>query len=151
MRIDATDATDYVDQLPPDRAQAVTRLLAVLREHLPTGFEETMQYGMPSFVVGKKMYPAGYHCDPDLPLPFVSVGNQKGHVGLYHMGIYAMPDVLAWFQDEWPRHVPTKLDMGKSCIRFKRMDRIPYELVGELAEKISPSEWILAYEARVRR
>ncbi|MDX1418321.1 MAG: DUF1801 domain-containing protein [Rubricoccaceae bacterium] len=147
--LDERDA--YLEALPPERQDAVRRLLDTLRHHLPEGFEETMAYGMPAFVVPHSRYPDGYHCDPEQPLPFVSVANQKGHVGLYHMGIYADPDLLDWFQTEWPNHVPTKLDMGKACIRFKRMDRIPYDLVAQLAERVTPDDWIERYEAAVKR
>jgi len=151
MRIDADSIDDYVAKLPDDRAEAVDALLRTHREHLPAGFGEGLEYGMPTFFVPHEQYPAGYHCDPARPLPFISIGNQKNHIGLYHMGLYAAPDLLSWFEAEWPKHVPTKLDMGKSCIRFKRVDRIPYDLIAELAEKMTVDEWIGVYERVVKR
>ncbi|MEL6610538.1 MAG: DUF1801 domain-containing protein [Bacteroidota bacterium] len=151
MRIDADSVEDYLSKLPDDRADAMSRLVQLFRDHLPVGFEERLQYGMPSFVVPHRTYPDGYHCDPSLPLPFVSVGNQKRHIGLYHSGLYAMPDLLEWFTSSWPAHVPTKLDMGKSCIRLKRMDTIPYALLQELAVRVTPEAWVDVYEANVKQ
>lgn len=138
---------DYLASLPPDRADAVRRLLDVFRVHLPPGFEETMAYGMPSFVVPHSRYPDGYHCDPSQPLPFISIGNQKRHVSLYHSGLYADPELMAWFETTWPEHVPTKLNAGKSCVRFTRMDRIPYDLIAELAGRVTVDDWVARYEA----
>lgn len=106
---------------------------------------------MLSYVVPKSIYPEGYHCTPDLPLPFVSIGNQKKHIGFYHMGIYAMPELMQWFTNEYPKHSKYKLDMGKSCIRLKRMDDIPYDLLSELCRKVSPTEWIATYEDAIKR
>lgn len=110
-----------------------------------------MSYGMIGWVVPHSLYPAGYHCSPELPLPFMSVASQKNFVALYHMGIYADNALLEWFQSAYADAVPTKLDMGKSCIRFKRVDRIPFDLVGELAAKMTPDEWISRYESAFRR
>ena len=105
-----------------------------------------MSYGMLGWVVPHSLYPAGYHCSPELPLPFLNLASQKNFIALYHMGIYADDKLLAWFQEAYAQAIPTKLDMGKSCIRFKRMDRIPFDLIGELASKMSPSDWIGMYE-----
>lgn len=140
----------YIKQLPDDRRAACTRLRMVIKENLPAGFKETIGYKMPAYVVPKSTYPAGYHCDPSLPLPFLNFASQKSHIGLYHMGIYADPALLAWWQAEWPRHVKTKLDMGKSCVRFKKPEAIPYDLVGELCTKMTPDDWIALYEGTVR-
>lgn len=96
-------------------------------------------------------YPAGYHCDPTLPRPFLSFASQKRFIGLYHMGIYADPQLLSWFRGDYPKHVKTKLDMGKSCIRFQRVERIPYALIAELVRKVSVDAWIAQYEAGRRR
>lgn len=146
MRIDADTIPDYIAALESERAEAISGLLDVLRRHLPPGFTETMQYGVPSFVVGLDRYPAGYHCSPEDPLPFISVASRKRYIALYHMGIYADGASLAWFENAWPTYVPTKLDMGKSCIRFARPDRIPFELIGQLAERMTVDEWIALYE-----
>jgi uncharacterized protein YdhG (YjbR/CyaY superfamily) len=141
---------DYIAGLPPERQEVVAKLCAVLRDNLPAGFAETISYGLPGWVVPKSVYPAGYHCDPKLPLPFVSVGSQSAHVALYHMGLYADPALMAWFTGEWPKHTDTPLDIGKSCLRFKKLDRIPYGLVGALAARMTPADWIALYERALR-
>ena len=136
----------YVDQLPDDRRLVVNKLRKTILENLPEGFEETMGYGMIGYVVPHTIYAAGYHCDPKLPLPFMGVASQKNFVALYHMGLYANQELMSWFADEYSKYSKTKLDMGKSCIRFKKMDQIPYELIAQLARKITVNEWIETYE-----
>jgi len=147
----AATVAEYLKQLPEDRRAACTRLRRTIKANLPKGFRETIGYGMPAYVVPKSIYPDGYHCDPALPLPFLSFASQKGHVGFYHMGIYADPKLLKWFTGEWSKRVDAKLDMGKSCIRLKKVDAIPYELLGELCTKMTPEDWIALYERQVRR
>ncbi len=120
-------------------------------KNLPKGFEEGMGYGMLGYVVPHSRYPAGYHCDPKQPLPFVSLASQKNFIALYHMGLYMMPSLLHWFQEEYSKHSKKKLDMGKSCIRFKKADDIPYDLIGELMKKVSPDEWIACYESKLKK
>lgn len=139
------DVLAYLDALEPERRAVMERLMDVIRSNLPDGFEEVMQYGMPSWVVPHALFPDGYHVDPSLPLPFLSLGSQKRHIGLYHMGIYADEALLEWFTHEYPKHCSTKLDMGKSCIRFKNMAKIPDELVAELCTKMTPEDWIQRY------
>ena len=139
------DVLAYLDALEPERRAVMERLMNVIRSNLPDGFEEVMQYGMPSWVVPHALFPDGYHVDPSLPLPFLSLGSQKRHIGLYHMGIYADEALLEWFTHEYPKHCSTKLDMGKSCIRFKNMAKIPDELVAELCTKMTPEDWIQRY------
>jgi uncharacterized protein YdhG (YjbR/CyaY superfamily) len=146
MQIKASHIQEYLDQLPDDRLAVVERLRSIFLEKLPDGFEETMSYGMITYVVPHSIYPAGYHCDPKQALPFLSVASQKNFVAVYHMGIYADPTLLEWFTTAYPQHAKGKLDMGKSCIRFKKMDDIPYELLGELAEKMSATAWVTMYE-----
>ena len=147
----ATTPEQYLAELPAERRQAVEALRQTVLRHLPPGFEETMAYGMLAYVVPHSLYPAGYHCDPKQPLPFVSIASQKKSINLYHMGIYALPELLQWFQQEYPKHSKAKLDMGKSCIRFKKTEQIPHELLAELMRKVSPEEWIRTYETRFRR
>ena len=142
---------EYLSALPAERKEAVEKLRQTINDNLPVGFEETMGYGMIAYVVPKSIYPAGYHCDKDLPLPFINIASQKNFIALYHMGIYANPDLLNWFIAEYPKHCISKLDMGKSCIRFKKLDQIPYQLIGELATKISPEQWITDYEQQFKR
>lgn len=138
---------DYIAQLPEERQEAVQKLRETIQAHLPDGFEEGMSYGMISYVIPHSLYAAGYHVNEKEPLPFISLASQKNYVAFYHMGVYAFPEILDWFKEEYKKRVPTKLDMGKSCIRLKKMDQIPYELVGELCEKITPEEYIERYEA----
>jgi uncharacterized protein YdhG (YjbR/CyaY superfamily) len=137
----------YVDSLPEERKVAIEKMRQAIKETLPKGFEEVMCYGMLGYVVPHSLYPKGYHCDPKLPLGFISLASQKNFVALYHMGIYAKPELLDWFVGEFPKHSKSKLDMGKSCIRFKKMNDIPYELISELASKMTVQDWIDCYES----
>lgn len=137
----------YLAALEPERRGTVETLMVTVRSNLPAGFEEVIGYGMPSWVVPHSLYPAGYHCDPELPLPFLSVAAQSRHFALYHMGLYGDAALLDWFRDAWTRHSPRRLDMGKSCIRFRKAEHIPHDLIGELCTKMSPADWIARYEA----
>ncbi len=150
MQSQAATVNDYLEELPEERLAAMSKLRRVIKKNLPKGFKETMGYGMPAYVVPHSLYPDGYHCDPKLPLPFLSIASQKNFIAVYHMGIYADPKLLAWFTKEYAKRVPTKLDMGKSCIRMKRIENIPYELFGELAAKMTPEQWIKMYEKNVK-
>jgi uncharacterized protein YdhG (YjbR/CyaY superfamily) len=138
---------DYIEKLPDERKEAFNRLRETILKHLPTGFEECISYGMIGYVVPHSLYPKGYHCDPKLPLPMINLANQKNFIALYHMGVYANPDLLNWFVGEFPKHSKSKLDMGKSCIRFKKMNDIPYDLIAELIAKVSVEKWIESYES----
>lgn len=120
-------------------------------EQLPAGFSETMSYGMIGYVVPHALYPPGYHCDPKLPLPFINIASQKQYIAVYHMGLYADKDRMDWFVTAYAQHCSGKPDMGKSCIRFKKPDRIPYALLGELAAQMTPQQWIALYESQVKR
>ena len=145
MTSTATSVDEYIAALPAERKQILQNLRDIFLENLPPGFSEVMSYGMVGFVVPHDLYPAGYHCDPKLPLPFINIASQKNFIAIYHMGIYADPILLAWFQSEYAKVCPTKLDMGKSCIRFKKMEDIPFELIAKLATKMSPEQWITLY------
>jgi uncharacterized protein YdhG (YjbR/CyaY superfamily) len=140
----------YIEGLPADRIPVIQKLRQIILEKLPAGFQECMSYGMIGYVVPHSLYPAGYHCDPKLPLPFLSLASQKNFIAIYHMGIYAEPNLMAWFQTEFAKVCKSKLDMGKSCIRFKKMDDIPFDLIGQLASKINPQEWIDLYTKAFR-
>ena len=142
---------EYVDSLPDERKSVIENIRKTVLDNLPEGFEETMGYGMLGYVVPHSIYPSGYHCDPKMPLPFISVASQKNFIALYHMGIYADESLLNWFVAEYPKHCKTKLDMGKSCIRFKKMNDIPYELLGQLVAKMSVQDWISLYEKNLNR
>lgn len=146
MRYEVNSIEDYIREIPEDRKQAIEKLRLVIKNNLPKGFEETIAYGMIGYVVPHSIYPSGYHVNPKEPLPFISIASQKNFIAIYHMGIYIYPDVLAWFQEEYPKYVKTKLDMGKSCIRFKNVNNIPYDLIGELCGKIALADYVDKYE-----
>lgn len=141
----------YLESVPPEWKPAYSELLNVFRSHLPAGFEETISYGLPSFVVPHSLFPAGYHCKPSEPLPFISIRVGKGGLSVYHMGLYAHKDLMDWFTKAYAEKGNTKLDMGKSCIRFKKPAQIPYGVMGELAGKMTPGEWIDAYQQLLKK
>ena len=151
MQIKANTVEEYMSQLPEDRKQPMQSLRDIIKKNLPTGFEETISYGMIGYVVPHSIFPAGYHCKPEEQLPFLNIASQKNFIALYHMGIYANEALLQWFLAEYPKYSKSKLDMGKSCIRFKKPDQIPLELIGELATKISVNEWIDMYQKAFRK
>jgi hypothetical protein len=151
MTSTAKTPEEYLEHLPEERKEAFLKLRNTISENLPKGFSEEMNYGMIGFVVPKSLYPNGYHCDPKLPLPFMGIASQKNFIALYHMGIYAKKELHDWFVNEYPKHATNKLDMGKSCIRFKNPNKIPFELIGELSSKMGPEEWIGIYERNIKR
>ena len=142
MQSKATTVDEYLDSLPEDRRDAVSKLRKEIKKNLPKGFQEGMSYGMIGFVIPHSLYPRGYHCDSKQALPFINIASQKNFVAVYHMGVYANKKLLDWFVNEYPKHTAARLDMGKACIRFKKMDTIPYKLFGELATKITAQQWI---------
>lgn len=150
MKIEANSPQEYLDKLPPDRKEALEKLREVIIENLPEGFEETMSYGMIGYVVPKSIYPKGYHANPKLPLPFLNLASQKNFIALYHMGVYADKALLDWFTKQYGQRSPAKLDMGKSCIRFRKLDLIPYSLIGELVQKMTAEDWINLYEKSIK-
>lgn len=147
MQSKAATPQEYLEELSKDRKEVVGKLRKIVLENIPKGFEEEMSYGMLGYIVPHSIYPKGYHCDPKLPLAFMCIASQKNFVALYHMGIYADPKLLNWFIEEYPKHCKAKLDMGKSCIRFKKMDAIPYDLIAQLVAKVSVENWISMYES----
>ena len=147
----ATNPEEYIKELPADRKEAIAKLRDTILKNMPKGFKEVMSYGMIGYVVPHHEYPDGYHCDPKLPLPFASIASQKNFIAFYHMGLYAMPELLKWFVTEYVKQSPAKLDMGKSCIRFKKPEHIPYKLIGELIKKVSVKDWIKVYEENIKR
>ena len=151
MRIAADTIDEYMANVPKERQELFNRLWEVISDNIPEGFEQGLSYGFPSYVVPLSAYPDGYHCKAKEPLPFLSVASQKNFVALYHMGIYADMELMDWFTSEFPKHVKTKLDMGKSCIRFKKPENIPFELIGELVGKMTSDQWIKIYEAAFKK
>jgi uncharacterized protein YdhG (YjbR/CyaY superfamily) len=150
MQSKAKTVKEYLTSLPEDRKKAVSELRTVILKNLPKGFAEEISYGVIGYVVPHSLYPDGYHCDPNLPLPFMGMASQKNFVSFYHMGIYADKKLLDWFTKEYPKYANSKLDMGKSCIRFKKMDGIPLKLIGELVSKVKAEDWITIYEKNIK-
>ena len=151
MTYEAETPKEYIEQLPKERQEAIQKLRTVIKNNLPKGFEEGILYKMIGYFVPLSTYPNGYHCQPGTPLPFINIASQKNSVNLYHSGIYSNPDLLNWFVAAYPKHCKRKLDMGKSCIRFKKMEEIPFDLIGELCSKITVNEWITIYENALKK
>lgn len=146
-----TNPEEYIASLPEDRKIIVSAIRKALLKNLPKGFEEGIGYGMLCYSVPHSLYPNGYHCNPKLPLPFISLGSTKGHISLHHMGLYGSSALLDWFIAEWPNHSTKKLDMGKGCVRFKKAEDVPLKLIEELAKKMTPKQWIETYENAFKR
>lgn len=151
MRSGANTMEEYILSLPVDRQAAVRLMHQCIVQNLPEGFEEAFGYGMPGYVVPYSVYPAGYHCKPKQPLPFIGFASQKQSINFYHMGLYADPALMKWFVAEFPKHCSDRLDMGKSCVRFRKVNNIPYGLIGALVSKVSVSQWIETYERVLKR
>jgi len=151
MQSKATTVEAYVAELPEDRQKMINEFRKVIKKNLPKGFQECMNYGMIGWVVPHSKYPGGYHCNTKDPLPFMGLASQKNSVNFYHMGIYGDPKLLKWFKDEHAKASSKKLDMGKSCVRYKKAEDIPLKLIGELAAKISVDDWIARYEKMLKR
>ena len=151
MKAEGTTVKEILTNLPADRIEPFNKLHNVIVQNLPKGFEAAMSYGGLGYVIPHSLYPAGYHCKPSEALPFAGLVSQKNSINFYHMGIYSDPKLLEWFVSEYPKHTKQKLDMGKSCIRFKKMDDIPYKLIGDLMKKMSAKQWITIYENNLRK
>jgi len=150
MKATGKTVKDILINLPKDRAEPFNKLHDVIVKNLPKGFEAAISYGGLGYVIPHTLYPAGYHCKPIEPLPFAGIASQKDSINFYHMGIYSDPLLLKWFVTEYPKHSKQKLDMGKTCVRFKKLDEIPFKLIGELMKKMSAKEWIEKYEATLK-
>ena len=146
MQISASTLEEYLTQVPEERKESFKKLFETISENLPDGFQQEITYGMIGWNISLETYPAGYHCTPNTPLPFINLASQKNFIAIYHMGIYADPELLNWFVGEFPKHSSRKLDMGKSCIRFKKAADIPFDLIAELCQKMTPEDWISLYE-----
>lgn len=151
MQYNATTPEDYISQIPEDRKESVQKIRKVIQDNLPEGFEEGILYKMLGFYVPHSVYPDGYHCNPKDPLPFINIASQKNFIALYHSGLYAKKELYDWFVAEYPKHCKYKLDMGKSCVRFKKIEDIPYDLIAELATKMTVNEWISIYESAIKK
>lgn len=151
MKTTGATVEEILENIPEDRKEAFHKLHQTILDHLPAGFEPGISYGALGYVIPHTLYPAGYHCKPSEPLPFASLASQKNSINFYHMGIYADPALLDWFVAEYPKHSAQKLDMGKSCIRFKKLDQIPYDLIGALMQKMTAQQWIDLYERMLNK
>jgi uncharacterized protein YdhG (YjbR/CyaY superfamily) len=151
MQIPADSVIDYISKIPEDRQEVFKKLFDTINDNLPEGFKEGVSYGMVGWGVPLETYPAGYHCAPGTPLPFMALASQKNFIAFYHMGIYADPELLEWFVAEYPKYSKRKLDMGKSCVRFKKMDDIPFELIAEVSKKMTVENWINIYESQFKK
>ena len=147
MKANGTTVEEILANLSEERIEPFNNLHEIIVKNLPSGFEAGISYGGLGYVIPHSLYPNGYHCKPSEPLPFAGIASQKGSINFYHMGIYADPQLLDWFVSNYPKHSKQKLDMGKSCIRFKKLDAIPYELIGELMKKMTAQDWIDKYES----
>ena len=150
MNLKADSVEDYIAKVPKGKRPGIIKLREIIRENIPKGFTETLSYGMIGYVVPHSIYPGGYHVDLKLPLPFINIAAQKNFIALYHHGLYADPNLLQWFKEEYAKLPINKLDMGKSCIRFKNPEKIPFELIGTLVSKMSVQDWIDLYESQLR-
>ena len=151
MKVEGKTVNEILANIPEDRKAQFNKLHQVIVKNLPKGFEAAISYGGLGYVVPHSIYPSGYHCKPVEPLPFAGIASQKNSINFYHMGIYANPELMEWFVKEYPKHCKQKLDMGKSCVRFKKPDDIPFQLIGELMKKMSVKEWIDLYESKLKK
>lgn len=151
MNAPSTTVEEILGNIPAEHKKAFNKLHQVISENLPQGFVAAISYGGLGYVVPHSIYPSGYHSKPSEPLPFAAIASQKNSINFYHMGIYSDATLLEWFVSEFPKHTSQKLDMGKSCIRFKKTDAIPFDLIGELMKKISVEDWIRTYERTLKR
>ena len=151
MKIEANSPEEYLTKIPEERQEAMNKLWQVITDNIPEGFAPVMQYNMPSYVVPHSIFPDGYHVNPSIPLPFLSIASQKNFIAFYHSGIYANPEISEWFIAEYPKHVKTKLDMGKSCVRFKKPELIPFELIAELMKKITVQDYVDIYQSNIKK
>lgn len=151
MQIPATSVEDYISKIPEERQEVFRKFFNTVNDNLPKGFQENISYGMIGWAVPLEVYPAGYHCTPGSPLPFMALASQKNFIAFYHMGMYANPELLEWFVAEFPKYSKRKLDMGKSCVRFKKMDDIPFELIAEVCKRMTIEDWITCYESTFKK
>jgi hypothetical protein len=151
MQSAAVTPEEYLENLSEDRKPIVTTIRNTILQNIPEGFIEIMNYGMLGYVVPHTLYPSGYHCDPKQPLPFIGLASQKAHISFYHMGLYADSELTTWFQDEWTKISKKKLDMGKSCVRFKKAEDVPIDLLAALVRQLTPQAWIALYETNFKK
>jgi len=151
MKSEATSVEEYISSLHPERQEVIEKLRDAVRQNLPEGFEESMSYGMIGYSVPLSIYPKGYQGKGKQPLPFIHIASQKNHVALYHMGLYTEKPLLEWFEEDYQNQTGSKPDIGKSCLRFKKMNKISYRLIAELSTKMTPREWAAKCDQMIRK
>lgn len=151
MKAEGTTVEEILANIPSERKEAFNKLHKVIVSNMPKGFQPAISYGGLGYVVPHTIYPAGYHCKPSEPLPFAGLASQKNSINFYHMGVYAKPELLDWFVAEYPKYSKQKLDMGKSCVRFKKTEEIPYDLIAQLMQKMTVEDWVELYEKNIKR
>lgn len=149
MQSGAATVAEYVKSLPPDRREAIEALRKVILANIDPIIEEGMSYGMIGYYIPHRHYPPGYHCTPELPLPYAGLASQKNHLSYYTMAIYGDEKEVDWFKSEWKK-TGKKMDMGKSCIRFKKLDDLPLELIAASLRRTPAAKFIEQYERVIR-
>ncbi|GJM24448.1 MAG: hypothetical protein DHS20C16_08630 [Phycisphaerae bacterium] len=144
MQSKAKTVKEYLDALPEDRRKALQAVRKVIKANLDKGYKEGMQYGMIGYFVPHTIYPDGYHCDPSEPLPFASIASQKNHMAIYMMCVYSDAKLQEWFKKAWAK-TGKKLDMGKSCVRFKKLEDLPLEIIGETIRRVPVKKYVDHY------
>lgn len=144
----AATVEEYLADLPDDRRTAIEAVREVILANLDKGIQEGMQYGMIAYSIPHSVYPPGYHCDPKQPLPHTALASQKNYMALY-LGIYSDPDLLEWFTTEWKK-AGKKLDMGKSCLRFKKLEDLDLDLIGESLRRLPVDQFVANYESVIK-
>lgn len=145
----AQTVKQYLAELPADRRAAIEAVRKVILKNLDKNYQEGMQYGMIGYYVPHSVYPSGYHCDPKQPLPFAGLASQKNHMAVYLMCVYGSPEHEEWFRKAWAK-AGKKLDMGKSCIRFKKLEDIPLDVIGKAIARVPAKKFIAFYESAVQ-
>jgi uncharacterized protein YdhG (YjbR/CyaY superfamily) len=145
-----SQVNEYIASVPEDKQTHFVQLRNVIVQNLPSGFDECISYGTIGYVVPHSMYPKGYHCNTALPLPLINIAAKKNFIVLHHIGLYMHPPLLDWFMGEYPKYTASKLDMGKGCVRFKKTNEIPYELIALLVQKLSVNDWVTLYEKNIK-
>jgi len=146
----AKSVEEYLVALPEDRREDMAAIREVIMKNLPKGYEEGMQWGMPSYFVPLSAYPAGYNCQPDQPLPFVGLASQKNHMAFYGFCIYMDEELKNRFVADWKK-TGKKLDMGKSCVRFKKLEDVPLKVIGDAVKRVPMKKYIKQYEAQLQQ
>ena len=148
MQSKATTVDAYLAELPEERREAISAIRGVILKNLPRGYEEGMQWGMIGYYVPHSLYPAGYHCQPEEPLPVASLASQKNHMAFYGLGLYINEAQARWFVEEWKK-AGKKLDMGKSCVRFKTLDDVALDVIGRAIKRLPVKQYIAQYESQL--